>query len=66
GDFHFDVQAGKAAGAKTAFLLNSTHRPPQEADYHLHRLEELLQIVENPPSLRPRSGQALGRMGTSG
>lgn len=57
GDFHFDVQAGRAAGAKTAFLLNSTYHPPQDADYHLHSLEELLQIVENPPSL--------GRVGTS-
>jgi HAD superfamily hydrolase (TIGR01509 family) len=45
GDFHFDIQAGKAAGARTAFLLNSTHHPPQEADYHLHNLEELLQII---------------------
>lgn len=50
GDFHFDVQAGKSAGARTAFLLNSTYHPPQDADYHLHALEELLQIVENPPS----------------
>ncbi len=45
GDFHFDVQAGRAAGARTAFLLNSTYHPPQDADYHIHSLEELLQIV---------------------
>ncbi|OHB90883.1 MAG: hypothetical protein A3D89_04890 [Planctomycetes bacterium RIFCSPHIGHO2_02_FULL_52_58] len=65
GDFHFDVQAGRAAGAKTAFLLNNTHRPPQDADYHLHRLEELLQIVENLPSFGFAQNKPLGRMGTS-
>lgn len=47
GDFHFDVQAGKAAGTKTAFLLNSAYHPPDEADYYLHSLEELPQIVED-------------------
>ncbi|HHT9153947.1 MAG TPA: HAD family hydrolase [Candidatus Hypogeohydataceae bacterium YC40] len=45
GDFHFDVQAGKAAGARTAFLLNDNYHPPQEADYQLHNLAELLQIL---------------------
>jgi HAD superfamily hydrolase (TIGR01509 family) len=45
GDFHFDVQAGRSAGARTAFLLNSNYHPPQDADYHLHNLEDLLKIV---------------------
>ncbi len=45
GDFHFDIQAGKAAGAKTAFLMNSIHHAPNDADYQIHNLRELLQII---------------------
>ena len=44
GDFHFDIQAGHAAGTRTA-LLSTNPQPTPEADYLLTSLYELVPIV---------------------
>jgi len=46
GDYVFDVQAGRAAGARTAFVRNpKVPVPPAEADFIIEDLRELLDIV---------------------
>ncbi len=49
GDFRFDVMAGKAAGSRTALLLNGGVSPMDphdpEPDYTLHSLEALLDLL---------------------
>jgi len=48
GDYLFDIQAGKAAGTKTALLVNNGKIPlfANEADYVIHQLLDLLAIVD--------------------
>jgi HAD superfamily hydrolase (TIGR01509 family) len=47
GDYVFDVQAGRAAGARTAFVRNAkVALPPAEADYVIGDLHELLAVVD--------------------
>jgi len=41
GDFIFDMQAGRRAGAVTVFLTNHHEGGPVEADVTIHRLSEL-------------------------
>jgi HAD superfamily hydrolase (TIGR01509 family) len=46
GDYVFDVQAGRAAGSRTAFVRNAkVPVPPAEADFVIDELRELLDIV---------------------
>jgi HAD superfamily hydrolase (TIGR01509 family) len=46
GDYVFDMQAGRAAGARTALLRNAkVPIPPAEADYVIGALNELLDLV---------------------
>jgi len=47
GDYLFDVQSGKAAGAVTALLCHSQSVPPYAdlADHVIHRLEQILELV---------------------
>jgi phosphoglycolate phosphatase-like HAD superfamily hydrolase len=47
GDYVYDVQAGRAAGACTVLLRNSKvpERPP-EADYVIDDLRKLLAVVD--------------------
>ncbi len=47
GDYLFDVQAGQAAGALTAFLETGRDMPPPEADVTITELDELLDLL--PP-----------------
>jgi HAD superfamily hydrolase (TIGR01509 family) len=50
GDYVFDVQAGRAAGARTALVRNPALRaPPPEADYIIGDLRELLALVDAAP-----------------
>jgi HAD superfamily hydrolase (TIGR01509 family) len=52
GDYVFDVQAGRAAGARTAFVRRrSDLPPPPEADVVIESLHELLDVL---PSHDPR------------
>ena len=44
GDYIFDMQAGKAAGATTAFI-GKQHPPPPEADYVLERLTDIISLI---------------------
>jgi HAD superfamily hydrolase (TIGR01549 family) len=48
GDYLFDIQAGKAAGTKTALLVNHGKIPPfaGEADFVIHQLLDLLAIID--------------------
>lgn len=43
GDFHYDIIAGRAAGATTVLLVNDRAIPTfaDEADHVIHRLDEL-------------------------
>lgn len=47
GDFHYDIIAGRAAGAITVLLLNGDTPPPfaAEADHCIRRLDELPPIM---------------------
>jgi hydrogenase maturation factor len=47
GDFHFDIQAGKAAGAVTVFIDNGSTPSAQhiESDYRISNLKELKNII---------------------
>ncbi len=47
GDFVFDIQAGKRAGAYTAFITNNSSVPafPEPPDYIINHLPELKEIV---------------------
>jgi phosphoglycolate phosphatase-like HAD superfamily hydrolase len=46
GDYVFDVQAGRAAGALTAFVqVRSDLDPPPEADVVVEELSELLHLL---------------------
>lgn len=46
GDYVFDIQAGRAAGSWTAFVLSpKVPTPPAEADFVIGDLRELLDIV---------------------
>ncbi len=45
GDFIFDMQAGRSAGAVTVFLTNHHEGEPVEADITIHRLRELPGIL---------------------
>ncbi len=50
GDYIFDVQAGHAAGARTAFLkTDSGVEPPPETDVVLNGLPELLDLLTRTP-----------------
>jgi phosphoglycolate phosphatase-like HAD superfamily hydrolase len=45
GDYLFDVQAGRAAGARTAFIATRADlEPPPEADVVIRDLRELLHV----------------------
>jgi len=47
GDYVFDVQAGRAAGARTVFVRNAkVPVPPAEADYAIGDLRELLNLLD--------------------
>ncbi len=47
GDYVFDVQAGRAAGARTVFVRNAkVPVPPAEADYAIGDLRELLDLLD--------------------
>lgn len=49
GDYMYDVQAGNAAGAVTAFIrTEKNHVPPAECDFVLDSLRELLALVPEP------------------
>ncbi|MCP4665509.1 MAG: HAD family hydrolase [Deltaproteobacteria bacterium] len=52
GDFRFDVMAGKAAGAHTAFLTNggisAVSAGDDQPDYIIGHLEEMIDILELP------------------
>lgn len=51
GDYVFDVQAGRAAGARTAFVkTREDQEPPQDADFVIEDLRELLDVVPDPAS----------------
>ncbi len=51
GDYVFDVQAGRAAGARTAFVRTREDRePPQDADLVIEDLRELLDVVPDTAS----------------
>jgi HAD superfamily hydrolase (TIGR01509 family) len=46
GDYLFDVAAGRAAGARTAFLRTGKNiPPPPDADFVLSEIEELLDVL---------------------
>ena len=45
GDYIYDMQTGKAAGAKTAFIKDK-YDPPPEADYVLEKLGDLIPLIE--------------------
>jgi len=50
GDYIHDIRSGHSAGSKTALLVND--RVPEwaaEADHTIHRLDELLKIIEKIP-----------------
>lgn len=50
GDYVHDVRSGRSAGSKTALLIND--RVPEwaaEADFTIHRLDELLKLIEDIP-----------------
>jgi len=50
GDYVFDVQAGRAAGARTAFMrTESGVAPPEQADLVIDDLRELLHILPARP-----------------
>jgi hydrogenase maturation factor/phosphoglycolate phosphatase-like HAD superfamily hydrolase len=48
GDYVFDIEAGRKAGAQTAFLTNSSAPPPADnpPDYVVDSLLDLVEIVE--------------------
>ncbi len=47
GDYVFDVQSGRAAGARTAFIRTGAHADvPSEADYVIDDLRELLALLD--------------------
>lgn len=47
GDYVFDMQAGRAAGTRTAFVRNAKLPvPPAEADYVIGNLRELLDLLD--------------------
>ncbi|MBW1960527.1 MAG: HAD-IA family hydrolase [Deltaproteobacteria bacterium] len=47
GDYHFDIEAGNAAGAVTVFLDNgiATQMQPSKSDYRINNLSELKHII---------------------
>jgi HAD superfamily hydrolase (TIGR01549 family) len=50
GDYIHDIRSGRSAGSKTVLFVND--RAPEwahEADFAVHRLEELLRIIEELP-----------------
>ncbi|MBI5828600.1 MAG: HAD family hydrolase [Chloroflexi bacterium] len=50
GDYIHDIRSGRSAGSKTALLVND--RAPEwagEADFTIHRLDELPKIIEDIP-----------------
>jgi len=54
GDYIFDVQAGRAAGSRTAFVLTERGvTPPAECDIILQNLAELRDRL---PQSVPRTG----------
>jgi phosphoglycolate phosphatase-like HAD superfamily hydrolase len=49
GDYLFDVQAGRSAGARTAFVrTGKSIEPPPEADIVVSDLRELLPVLPSP------------------
>jgi HAD superfamily hydrolase (TIGR01549 family) len=50
GDFLFDIQAGAAAGTRTALMIGDQAPPAfaDQADYVIRRLEEVLTILDTP------------------
>lgn len=48
GDFHFDILAGKAAGAKTALLIQDcpSEKETHSADFCLDSLSDIISIIE--------------------
>ena len=53
GDFVFDVQAGERAGAVTVFLTNRSGQDPPKADFTIHRLPELEEVLRMGLPLGP-------------
>lgn len=47
GDYRYDIEAGRRAGARTVFLDNgaAAHRPDPPADFTIKRLTELRRII---------------------
>jgi len=47
GDYVLDLQCGKNAGARTVYLNHNPGQPaPKEADFVIHRLDELVEIIK--------------------
>jgi HAD superfamily hydrolase (TIGR01509 family) len=48
GDYKWDIQCGKNAGSKTVLLTNGEELPDwgRDADFHIQKLPELLNIIE--------------------
>ena len=49
GDYLFDIQAGRAAGAGTTVLMIGQKEPPEyadQADHVIRRLDQLLELVD--------------------
>jgi HAD superfamily hydrolase (TIGR01509 family) len=53
GDYLFDIQAGKAAGTRTALLVNHGTVPEYAAiaDYVIHDLMEILDLIDLRPAI---------------
>jgi len=50
GDYIHDIRSGRSAGSKTVLLIND--RVPEwasEADFMIHRLDELMKLIEDIP-----------------
>lgn len=57
GDFRFDVECGRAAGARTVFLKNRHFPDDPGADYTITELIELLDILGEGPTDRTETGE---------
>lgn len=60
GDYLFDIQAGRAAGTRTALMIGDGEPPPfaGDADYVIRQLSEILTIVDGTTGGRDRAAEA--------
>ena len=57
GDFRFDVECGRAAGAQTAFLRNPINSSDDaHADVVIDDLRELVDLIGNPAAPKKKTG----------